>query len=76
VSPADILLLAVAGMVAGVVNAVAGGGSLVSFPAMIAVGLPTLTANVTNTVAIWPGYLSSTVALRPELASQGQRLRI
>jgi uncharacterized membrane protein YfcA len=50
-------LLAGAGFLAGTVNAVAGGGSLISFPALLAVGYPAVPANVTNTVALWPGYV-------------------
>jgi uncharacterized protein len=72
--PAQLLLLAAAALVAGAVNAVAGGGSLLSFPALLAVGYPALTANVTNSVALTPGYLGGTVGYRRELA--GQRLRI
>jgi len=73
-SPAETLLLFVAGFLAGAVNAVAGGGSLISFPALLAVGYPALTANVTNTVAIWPGYVGSTLAFRAELEGQASRL--
>jgi uncharacterized protein len=72
--PAQLLLLATAALVAGAVNAVAGGGSLLSFPALLAVGYPALTANVTNSVALTPGYLGGTVGYRRELA--GQRARI
>lgn len=72
--PAQLLLLAAAALVAGAVNAVAGGGSLLSFPALLAVGYPALTANVTNSVALTPGYLGGTVGYRRELA--GQRGRI
>lgn len=72
---ADALLIALAGFVAGGVNAIAGGGSLISFPALVAIGLPTLDANVTNTTAIWPGYLGSAAAYREELADQRLRLR-
>ena len=72
---ADAVLIAVAGFLAGGVNAVAGGGSLISFPALVASGLPTLDANVTNTTAVWPGYLGSAVAYRAELADQRPRLR-
>lgn len=72
---ADAALLAVAGFLAGGVNAVAGGGSLISFPALVATGLPTLDANVTNTTAIWPGYLGGAAAYRAELDGQGDRLR-
>ncbi len=69
------LLLAVAGFVAGSVNALAGGGSLVSFPALVAAGYPTVTANVTNTVSLWPGYLSTTASMTRELDGQGARVR-
>ncbi|MDE3089714.1 MAG: sulfite exporter TauE/SafE family protein [Chloroflexota bacterium] len=54
--------LFVAGMVAGVMNSVAGGGSLVSFPMLVAFGEPAILANATNTAAMWPGSLSSALA--------------
>lgn len=66
-------MLAAAGFMAGGVNAVAGGGSLISFPALLAVGFPSITANVTNAVAVLPGYLGGSVAYRREL--EGQRRR-
>ncbi len=66
--------LASAAVAAGAVNAVAGGGSLISFPALIAAGYPAKTANVTNTVALWPGYLAGTAAYRRELGGQGHRV--
>jgi uncharacterized membrane protein YfcA len=69
-----IVLLAVAGFVAGAINAAAGGGSLVSFPALIAVGHPSLTANITNNVAVAPGYIGGARGYRHEL--RGQRRRI
>jgi uncharacterized membrane protein YfcA len=56
------------------VNAVAGGGSLISFPVLVAVGVPTLSANVTNQIAVLPGYVGGTLAYREEL--RGQRRRI
>jgi uncharacterized membrane protein YfcA len=65
--PAQIALLAGAGLLAGAVNAVAGGGSLLSFPALLAVGYPALTANVTNSVALTPGYFGGTLGYRREL---------
>jgi uncharacterized membrane protein YfcA len=71
--PAQLALLAGAALVAGAVNAVAGGGSLLSFPALLAVGYPALTANVTNTVALTPGYFGGTLGYRREL--EGQRGR-
>ena len=70
----EVGLLLGAGFVAGVFNAVAGGGSLVSFPALLAVGYPSVTANVTNSIAIWPGYAGSTVGYRSDLAGQGRRV--
>lgn len=60
-------LLVGAGLAAGTVNAVAGGGSLVTFPALIAIGLPPVTANVTNAVSVCPGYLASVVGSRHDL---------
>lgn len=72
--PARDLLLAAAGLGAGLVNGVAGGGSLVSFPALLAVGYPALAANVTSTVGIWPGYLGGSAGFSTEL--QGQRSRL
>jgi len=67
--------LAAAAFAAGAINAVAGGGSLVSFPALLAAGYPSKTANVTNTVALWPGYLGGVVGYRAELRGQGGRAR-
>ncbi|MCX7838339.1 MAG: sulfite exporter TauE/SafE family protein [Anaerolineae bacterium] len=51
-----------AAMIAGMINSVAGGGSLISFPALIAFGVPSVPANATNTAALWPGSLSSAFA--------------
>lgn len=56
-SPGTIGLLAGAGFLAGAINSVAGGGSLISFPALLGAGFPAVPANVTNTVALWPGYV-------------------
>lgn len=69
----QLTLLAVAAFLAGSVNTVAGGGSLLSFPALLAVGLPPVAANVTNTVAVWPGYIGGVAAYRRELTGQRQR---
>ncbi|HEX8630681.1 MAG TPA: sulfite exporter TauE/SafE family protein [Catenuloplanes sp.] len=68
-------VLVAAGLGAGTVNAIAGGGSLISFPTLIAVGLPPVAANVTNSVAVCPGYLSSVVGSRADLGGQRGRLR-
>ena len=54
----SVTLIAGTGLAAGLVNAIAGGGSLISFPALVATGLPAVTANITNTVALCPGYLA------------------
>lgn len=56
-----------AGVVAGAINSVAGGGTLVSFPALIAFGVPEVPANATNTAAVCPGALSSAYAYRHDL---------
>jgi uncharacterized membrane protein YfcA len=62
-----LLLLAGAGFVAGVMNAVAGGGSFVTFPALVAAGLPSVGANASSTVALFPGQLTSAYAYRREI---------
>jgi uncharacterized membrane protein YfcA len=72
-SPGSLAFLIVAGLVAGAVNAVAGGGSLLVFPALLAVGFPPLAANVTNSVAQWPGYLGIVAGARAELGGQRRR---
>jgi uncharacterized protein len=64
------VLLAGAGVLAGAINALAGGGTLISFPALLAVGFPPLTATVTSTVSLWPGYLGGVLGYRKELAGQ------
>ncbi len=54
-------------MLAGAINAMAGGGSFLSFPAMLGVGVPPIEANATNTVALWPGQLTSLATLRGDV---------
>lgn len=61
------LWLVAASFIAGWINAMAGGGSFISFPAMLAIGIPPIQANATNTVALWPGQLTSVWALRTDL---------
>jgi uncharacterized membrane protein YfcA len=63
----DTLLLLLAGLLAGSMNALAGGGSFVSLPALIAVGVPSVSANATSTVALFPGGLASTWVYRDGL---------
>ncbi len=58
----------------GVVNGAAGGGTLVSFPALLAVGLPSLRANMTSTVGIWPGYVGGSAGFRSEVSAQRRRV--
>ena len=68
------ILLALTGVAAGIANTVAGGGSLLAFPVLIAVGYPAVAANVTTTLALWPGYLSGAASYRRELTEQRARL--
>ena len=60
-------LLAVAAFAAGVLNAIAGGGSFLTFPALVFTGVPPIVANATSALAVSPGYLGSTLGFRPEL---------
>lgn len=68
------LLMGLAATAAGWINAVAGGGTLITFPTMTALGMPAVMANVTNTVALSPGYLGATIAQLSDLKKQGKRL--
>lgn len=63
-----------AGVGAGTINTVVGSGTLITFPTLLAVGLPPVTANVTNTVGLWPGSVSGAWGYRRELRGQGRRL--
>jgi uncharacterized protein len=60
----DLLVLAAAGFVAGAMNALAGGGSFVTLPALIALGVPSVVANASSTVALYPGGLASALTYR------------
>jgi hypothetical protein len=73
VTVADGAVLAVSAAAAGVVNAVAGGGTLLTFPALLATGVPAVVANATNTVALFPGQLASSFAYRSHIAEERQR---
>jgi uncharacterized protein len=70
-----VAFLAAAGLLAGAINAVAGGGSLISFPALLLAGYPAVTANATNIVAVLPGYVGGSIGYRRELRGQGHRVR-
>jgi uncharacterized protein len=70
----DVALLLAAGVGAGAVNAAAGGGSLITFPALVAVGLPPKLANVTNSIAVAPGYFASVAGSFRDLGEQARTL--
>jgi uncharacterized membrane protein YfcA len=75
VRPGSVLLLAGAGVLAGVVGTAAGLASLVSYPALLLAGLPALVANVTNTVALTLSTVGAALASGPELRGPAGRLR-
>src|SRR5512138_1528965 len=72
----DFLFVGLAALAAGAVNALAGGGTLITFPMLVALGVSELSANVTNTVALCPGYFSGTLAQWKDLSGQKIRLWI
>jgi uncharacterized membrane protein YfcA len=63
-----------AAVIAGMINSVAGGGSFVSFPALLFSGIAPIAANATNTAAVWPGTVASTVAYRKAFTPEARRL--
>jgi uncharacterized membrane protein YfcA len=67
----EFLLIAGAGLIAGAMNALAGGGSFVSLPALIAAGVPSVAANASSTVALFPGGAASAWAYRDGLGAVG-----
>jgi uncharacterized membrane protein YfcA len=62
-----------AALAGGAINAIAGGGSLITFPALVACGMPAVAASATNTVALCPGYLGAAFAQRRDMVGQGAR---
>ncbi len=66
-------LMGVAALGAGVLNAIAGGGSFLTFPALVATGVPPIVANATSAMAVAPGYLGSTLGFREEIAAQPRK---
>jgi uncharacterized protein len=72
----DLLIAGLAAIAAGIVNAIAGGGTLITFPVLTALGIPAVAANVTNTVALCPGYLGGAFAQRNDLKGQKHRIRL
>ncbi len=67
----EISILALAGLTAGLLNAVAGGGTFISFPALIYVGVPPVSASATATLAALPGYLTSAWGFRHDMQAEG-----
>ena len=67
----EILLLCLAGLAAGLLNAVAGGGTFISLPALIYAGVPPVSANATATLAALPGYVSSAWGFRHDMRAEG-----
>ena len=65
----DLLIILTAAVLAGAINSIAGGGTLISFPALIWIGRDPILANATNAVAMWPGSLASAYGFRHELAT-------
>jgi uncharacterized membrane protein YfcA len=68
------LAVVVAGLLAGMINAVVGSGTLITFPTLLALGIPPVTANVSNTVGLVPGSFSGAYGYRRELHGQGRRI--
>jgi uncharacterized protein len=73
VSVGDALIIAVAGFAAGGVNTIVGSGSLITFPTLLALGYPSVTANVSNTVGLVFGGVSGAIGYREELKGQRRR---
>ncbi|HYM59258.1 MAG TPA: sulfite exporter TauE/SafE family protein [Thermoanaerobaculia bacterium] len=67
--PGEITVIVLAALAAGMINSIAGGGTLISFPALLWIGRDPIMANATNTVALWPGSLAGMIGFRRELAT-------
>lgn len=67
----ELLLICIAGFAAGALNAVAGGGTFLTFPALVYLGIPAVAANATATIAALPGYIGSAWAFRHDIRCQG-----
>ena len=74
VTPLEAAAVLAAGLIAGAINAIVGSGSLITFPTLLAIGLPPVTANVSNTIGLVPGGVSGTIGYRRELVGQRERL--
>jgi uncharacterized membrane protein YfcA len=73
-TPTQAAVAFLAAFLAGAINSIAGGGTLVTFPALVWLGLPPVIANATNTVAIWPGSLGGMWGYRKELKTTERRM--
>ncbi|MEV4074327.1 sulfite exporter TauE/SafE family protein [Nonomuraea fuscirosea] len=73
-TPWEMVAVLVAGLAGGAINTVVGSGSLITFPTLLAVGLPPITANVSNNIGLVPGGLSGVIGYRTELKGQRERL--
>ena len=71
---ADLILILVAGFLGGLLNAIAGGGTFITFPALVFIGIPEIAANATSTVAAMPGYLSAAIGFRKDIAELDRKL--
>jgi len=74
VTPLEMTAIFLAGIAAGAINTVVGSGTLITFPTLLAVGVPPVTANVSNTLGLVPGSLSGAIGYRRELVGQRPRL--
>jgi uncharacterized protein len=72
----ELVAVGIAAMLGGAVNALAGGGTLITFPVLIAFGFPAVAANITNTVALCPGYLGGALAQLDELSGEKRILYV
>ena len=73
-TPLEVVAILLAGMAAGTINTVVGSGTLITFPTLLAFGIPPVTANVSNTIGLVPGSVSGAVGYRAELGGQRARL--
>ena len=74
VSPFEVVAILLAGVAAGTINTVVGSGTLITFPTLLAFGVPPVTANVSNTIGLVPGSVSGAIGYRAELVGQRARL--
>jgi uncharacterized protein len=72
----DLALAGCAAVAAGAINALAGGGTLITFPTLLAIGVPPIVANVTNTIALCPGFIGGILAQAKDLSGQRRRFWI